>query len=84
MIKNRLKEFGKLNNVDLKIINPKESIKLNNFNLEFISTTHSIPEPYSIIISTKYGKLLHTADWKVDADPLLGENFDKQVLYQFR
>ena len=45
LIKNRLKEFGKLNNVVLKKINPKDSIRFNNFSLEFISTTHSIPEP---------------------------------------
>ena len=78
LVKNRLKEFGKLNKTDLKIINPKDSITFKNFSLEFISTTHSIPEPYSIVISTKYGKLLHTADWKFDGDPLLGESFDKQ------
>ena len=29
-------------------------------------------------ITTKYGKLLHTADWKIDSNPLLGDNFDKQ------
>ncbi len=78
LIKNRLKELGKLNDVNFKLINLKKSITLNNFDLEFISTTHSIPEPYSIIISTKYGKLLHTADWKIDTNPLIGKSFNKQ------
>ncbi len=78
LIKNRLKEFGKLDSVDLKTIDPKKTLKFENFNLKFISTTHSIPEPYSIIISTNYGKLLHTADWKIDEDPLIGNDFDIQ------
>ncbi len=78
LIKNRLKEFGKLNSVNLNVIDPNKSIKFKNFKLQFISTTHSIPEPFSIVITTKYGKLLHTADWKIDKDPLIGESFDKK------
>ena len=78
LIKRRLKEFGKLNSVIINIIDPNKSLKFKNFKLQFISTTHSIPEPYSIVITTKYGKLLHTADWKIDNDPQIGDNFDKQ------
>ena len=76
LIENRLKEFGKLDKINLIAIDPKKKITLNNFVIQFISTTHSIPEPHSIIIDTNYGKLLHTADWKIDSNPLLGENFD--------
>ena len=76
LIENRLKEFGSLDKVNLQTIDPLKGIKLKNFNLNFISTTHSIPEPYAISIDTSYGKLLHTADWKVDNSPTLGKNFD--------
>ncbi len=73
LIENRLKEFGSLEKIKLIKINPKEGIKLNNFDINFISTTHSIPEPNAISINTKYGKLLHTADWKIDNHPTLGD-----------
>jgi len=76
LIENRLKEFGAINKIELVTINPKKNIKLNNFDVEFITTAHSIPEPHSIVINTKYGKLLHTADWKIDVNTSLGENFD--------
>ncbi len=76
LIKNRLKEFGKLSDVNLKLISADSKIKLENFSIEFITTTHSIPEPCSIVITTHYGKLLHTADWKIDSDPLIGNNFN--------
>ena len=79
LIKKRLKEFGKLDLTNINIIDTKKVIKFENFNLEFIDTTHSIPEPYSIVINTKYGKLLHTADWKIDPEPLLGNSFDRQA-----
>ena len=77
-LKNRLKEFGKLDLIELKVIDIKKTLKLKNFTLNFISTTHSIPEPYSIIIKTKYGNLLHTADWKIDSQPLSRNKFDQK------
>jgi len=76
LIENRLKEFSSLDKIKLITINPKKNIKLKNFDINFISTTHSIPEPHAISINTKYGKLLHTADWKIDKGPVLGDNFD--------
>ena len=76
LIENRLKEFGALDKINLITINAKNNIRLKNFDIEFVNTTHSIPEPNAISINTKYGKLLHTADWKIDKDPTLGESID--------
>ena len=76
LIENRLKEFNSLDKVNLHTIDPSKDIKLKNFTLSFITTAHSIPEPYAITIDTSYGKLLHTADWKIDSNPTLGESFD--------
>ena len=78
LIQNRLKEFGKSDDIDLILIDPNKNLTLKNFDIQFISTTHSIPEPYSIVIDTHYGKLLHTADWKIDQKPILGDAFDTQ------
>ncbi len=77
LIENRLNEFSVVDEVNLNTIDINKNIKLNNFDLNFISTTHSIPEPNAISIKTKYGTLLHTADWKIDKDPTLGKSFDK-------
>ena len=78
LIENRLKEFGKLENIKLIELNTKKNLKLDNFNIKFFETTHSIPEPNAIVLDTSYGKLLHTADWKIDPSPTLGENFKKE------
>jgi len=76
LIENRLKEFNSMDKIIFKSIDTKKQIHLKNFDLEFIATNHSIPEPYSIVINTIYGKMLHTADWKIDENPTLGDNFD--------
>ena len=36
-----------------------------------------ISQTQAIVIETKYGNLLHTADWKIDNKPTLGKAFNK-------
>ena len=62
----------------LEEINLEKKLILNNFDISFIPTTHSIPEPTAIVIKTTYGSLLHTADWKIDHSPTLGDSFSKE------
>ncbi|MEJ8574644.1 ribonuclease J [Microbaculum marinum] len=50
--------------------------KAGPFDVELISVTHSIPEPNAVVIRTPAGTVLHTADWKIDADPVIGQPFD--------
>ena len=77
LIENRLKEFNRVEGFTLKEIDLNEKLSFNKFTLNFIPTTHSIPEPSAILISTSYGSLLHTADWKIDDTPTLGNSFSK-------
>ncbi|MBI28690.1 MAG: MBL fold hydrolase [Pelagibacteraceae bacterium] len=76
MIKQKMKENKKIDSIKLKKIDINKSLKFKNFELDFISTTHSIPEPYAIRIKTSYGNILHTADWKIDDKPVIGNKFD--------
>jgi ribonuclease J len=50
------------------------------FGIELITLTHSIPEPNAVVIRTKAGTVLHTGDWKLDPDPLVGPSTDEQAL----
>jgi ribonuclease J len=54
--------------------------KIGPFDLEFITLTHSIPEPNAIAIRTPCGTVLHTGDWKLDPAPLVGEVTDEAAL----
>ena len=73
LLRDKLEEAGLVDRVKVKIIPLGGAVTLGPFALEFISITHSIPEPNAIAIRTGLGTVLHTGDWKIDPDPLLGE-----------
>ena len=50
------------------------------FELELITLTHSIPEPNAVVIRTAAGAVLHTGDWKLDPDPMIGPTADEAAL----
>ena len=50
------------------------------FDLELITLTHSIPEPNAVVIRTAVGTVLHTGDWKLDPEPLIGSPTDEARL----
>jgi ribonuclease J len=50
------------------------------FELELVTLTHSIPEPNAVVLRTPLGAVLHTGDWKFDADPLIGPGSDMAAL----
>ena len=52
------------------------TLTLGPFRLDFISITHSILEPNLIAIRTPLGLIAHTGDWKLDPEPMLGEETD--------
>ncbi len=56
------------------------SLTLGPYEIEFISLTHSIPEPNALAIKTPAGTVLHTGDWKIDPDPLVGAVTDEAAL----
>ena len=55
-------------------------IKLGPFDIEFITLTHSILEPNGLCIKTPSGIILHTGDWKVDPNPLIGDKINEKKL----
>ena len=54
-------------------IRPLEPIGLGQFQAEWIPVTHSIPESHAILLQVADKRLYHSGDWKLDAQPLVGE-----------
>ncbi len=52
------------------------SFRVGPFDIELITLTHSIPEPNAMVIHTPAGRVLHTGDWKLDPEPLVGDDYD--------
>jgi ribonuclease J len=64
----------------LKIVKLGGNVKLGAFDIDYVTLTHSILEPNGLAITTPEGVILHTADWKIDEDPLIGEKTDVKKL----
>ncbi|MEM9810755.1 MAG: ribonuclease J [Pseudomonadota bacterium] len=56
------------------------SMNVGPFGVEFITLTHSIPEPNALALRTPMGTILHTGDFKIDPRPVLGEETDRRKL----
>lgn len=79
ILRRKLQQAGILEQVPLHEVRPDTPLTLGNFRLTWLHTTHSIPEPFALVIETPVGKVLHTADWKIDASPITGKPFDPKV-----
>jgi len=64
----------------LEVVDLNSKIKLGNFEIDFVTLTHSILEPNGLSIKTPLGTILHTGDWKIDPNPLIGSRVDEQKL----
>ena len=64
----------------LKIVELNSTLTLKPFTIEFITLTHSILEPNGLRIQTPVGNILHTGDWKVDPNPLIGGKINSKRL----
>ena len=79
-----IKEKFKEKNIDitnhLKIVQLNGTVNLEPFKIEYITLTHSILEPNGLRIETPAGIILHTGDWKIDPEPLIGEKTNSNRL----
>ncbi|WP_317057791.1 ribonuclease J [Roseovarius rhodophyticola] len=49
------------------------------FRVGFVPISHSIPESSGLVIDTPAGRLVHSGDFKMDTDPVVGEPFDEDL-----
>ncbi len=80
ILREKLREKDLLDEVPITIVPLGGTIELGPFSLELITLTHSIPEPNGLAIRTPLGTILHTGDWKIDPDPLLGAVTDQDAI----
>lgn len=70
----------KLKDIPIKIVESGKKYDLAPFSFEALGLTHSVPEMHAIVIGTPKGKILHTGDWKLDPNPVVGPLSDEARL----
>ena len=73
LIAGKLEEEGLLDDVELNVVEMEGEFQLGPFGLRYVPLAHSIPEGNALLISTPYGRVFHTGDWKLDDAPQLGD-----------
>ncbi len=80
LIARKLDEAGLREEVPVHVVPLGGHIDLSPFDIELLALTHSIPEPNALVIRTELGTILHTGDWKIDPDPLIGRPVEAEKL----
>jgi ribonuclease J len=77
VLRRKLAETQLLAEVPLHVIAPGATLALGPFDLQLLRVAHSTPESQALVIRTAAGTVLHTGDWKLDPDPLVGPPTDE-------
>jgi len=80
VLRRKMIEAGHDEGLPLTEIPMSGRFRIPPFELELITLTHSIPEPNAVVIRTAAGTVLHTGDWKLDPEPLVGPIADEAAL----
>ena len=80
LLRLKLAESDFADAVQIIDVEPAAVIDLGPFQVRFIGMTHSIPEASALVIGTRFGTVVHSGDWKLDPDPMLGAPSDEEAL----
>jgi ribonuclease J len=73
MLKTKAAEHAAGLKLDIRVLPVEGRFQAGPFDVELVNMAHSIPEVSALAIRTPHGMVFHTADWKLDATPVIGE-----------
>lgn len=82
LIKRRLQEFNLWQPSRMHTLKMRQPISMGPFEVEPLRVTHSIPDCCGLVMRSEHGTIVHTGDWKIDENPVDGEEFDREYFEQ--
>lgn len=79
VLRRKLQEAHLNNQVKIHVIRPGSRFDVGPFDLQFVSVTHSVAEAQAVVLRTPHGLIVHTGDWKLDENPLVGPVTDLET-----
>ncbi|MDJ0860378.1 MAG: ribonuclease J [Dinoroseobacter sp.] len=56
-----------------------DTVTVGPFTVGFLPVSHSIPEAAALVIDTPAGRIVHSGDFKLDPNPIVGEAWDPDL-----
>lgn len=78
VLRKKLEERN-LRKVPIEIFDSQETVQIGAFSVQAIPVTHSVPEAFSVLIDTDYGRVMHSGDWNLDPRPVIGDAVDADL-----
>ncbi|MGS2719133.1 ribonuclease J [Paraglaciecola aestuariivivens] len=82
ILRRKLARDGQADAIPIIEVQSAERIDIGEFNVEWLAITHSLPEPHAFVIRTAAGNVFHTADWKIDLQPVTDQAFNASLFKQ--
>jgi len=80
LLRGKIAGYGCREDFVVTELEPGSRFKAGPFDLEYVAMTHSIPEPNALVIRTPAGNVVHSGDWKLDPEPMVGRIYDQKRL----
>lgn len=78
----KLEENGQSSRIVNVVSSWPATTKIGPFEVSYLPVSHSIPESSALVIDTPKGRLIHSGDFKLDEDPVVGEAFDHELWHK--
>jgi len=66
--------------LQVQVVEPwPATVQAGPFKVAFLPISHSIPESAGLVIDSPGGRIVHTGDFKLDAEPGVGEPWDEEL-----
>lgn len=72
----KLRDAHLLNETSINVFHPGDKLEVGPFKIESFHMTHSIPDCVGFGITTPYGMIIHSGDYKFDNTPIDGKKPD--------
>jgi ribonuclease J len=80
LVREKLREVGLAKEAQIIEVASGSSLNLGPFGITYVPITHSIPESHVLALKTPQGMVVHTGDWKLDDNPLVGAVTDHEAI----
>ncbi len=81
-LREKLTEFDLQDTIKILATETGTPVSIGEFEIKFINITHSVPDSNCVLITTPYGKIVHTGDWNLDPKPLTGKPLSKKQMLE--